>query len=66
MTLLDIIRSEELGKWFLELSKYLATVVLIGAIFGETISFLSFTLALVATLAFLLIGLWFMKRYKDK
>lgn len=53
------VRREELGKFFLDLSKYVLTVVVVvGTLVSETIDVRALLIGLGIGAAFLLIGYW--------
>lgn len=66
MKIIEILKDEELGKWFIEISKYTATVGLVGAILGDNMSLWQFVFALLVTIGFLMLGLWIVKQYREK
>ena len=54
----DVIRRQELGKYFLDISKYVLTVVVIGSLASESMKIRIFCLGLGIGLAFMVIGYW--------
>jgi hypothetical protein len=58
---------KELGKWLMDLSKYVATAVILTSVFGDIESrLLLYLLALVFVGVVLLSGLYLMKEEKKK
>lgn len=54
---------EEIGKWMLDVAKYVATAVLISSFLGELSSrWLVYVLGILAVIVFLWMGLWFINQ----
>ena len=52
------IRRQELGKFFLDLSKYVLTVVVVGSLVSETVDVRTLVIGFVIGVAFMVIGYW--------
>ena len=52
------IRRRELGKYFLDVSKYVLTVVVIGSLVSETVDVRALLIGLGIGVAFMVIGYW--------
>ena len=59
------VRRHELGKYFLDISKYVLTVVVIGAIASERIDLQIVLIGLSIGVAFGLIGFWTLPPKKE-
>ena len=54
---------EELGKWLLDVAKYVATAVLISTFLGEfTSRWIIYVVGILAVIVFLWMGLWFIRK----
>lgn len=54
---------KELGKWFMDIAKYITTAVVLSSIFGVIEQpWIIIVLGIVAILLTLLIGLWLINR----
>ena len=57
---------KELGKWLMDVAKYLVTVLLLSSVFGDMESPLVLTSVIVASGATLGAGLWLVRDKKGK
>lgn len=57
---------EELGKWFLDIAKYITTVVILSTVFGEASLLWVFLGGVVAVALSLGAGIWCLSRSKNK
>ncbi|MDR1814234.1 MAG: hypothetical protein LBR18_05240 [Tannerella sp.] len=58
---------EELGKWLMDIAKYIATAVVITSLFGEiTETKIVMIVGGIITILVLLLGLFLVKQEKDK
>lgn len=49
---------KELGKWLMDIAKYIITAVVLSSVFGEIESWVLYIIGLVSVAATLLIGLY--------
>ena len=49
---------KELGKWLMDIAKYIITAVVLSSVFGEIESWILYIVGLVSVAATLLIGLY--------
>lgn len=57
---------KELGKWLMDIAKYMTTALLISSVFSDMQDGLIFALVLLATISTLLTGLILIKDSKDE
>lgn len=58
------IMKKELGKWFMDIAKYLATAILLSSMFSDLSDKYLFFWAFGTALACLVIGLYFVGQYE--
>ena len=51
----------ELGKWLMDIAKYMVTVLLLSSVFGDMTNLWAVTSAILASLLTLLMGLWLVR-----
>lgn len=49
---------KELGKWLMDIAKYIVTAVVLSSVFGEIESWVLYCVGMVSVLATLLVGLY--------
>lgn len=54
----DVIRRQELGKYFLDISKYVLTVVVIGSVTSDVLNLRLFWLGIGIGVIFMVVGYW--------
>ena len=57
---------KELGKWLMDIAKYMVTALLLSSVFGDMESPLVLTFVIVASAATLSAGLWLVRNKKEK
>ncbi len=58
-------RRQELGKYFLDISKYVLTVVVIGSLVSRTVDVRALLIGLGIGIAFMVIGYWTLPPTKE-
>lgn len=58
--------NKELGKWLMDIAKYMVTALLLSSVFGDMDNVWTITAVIIATIATLVIGLWLIKDRKLK
>ena len=49
---------KELGKWLMDIAKYIITAVVLSSVFGEIDSWLMYVIGVVAVIVTLVVGLY--------
>lgn len=58
---------KEMGKWLMDIAKYIATAVILSSVFGEVEQrWIVYIIGVVTLLLTLLSGLWLIKDKKEK
>lgn len=57
--------NKEIGKWFLDVAKYILTAVLLKNLFGNSDSTSVVLLAILAMVALFILGIYFLKNGDD-
>ena len=56
---------KELGKWLMDIAKYMTTALLLSSAFGDMENPLVIASVIIASAATLVIGLWLIKNKKE-